>query len=210
VKYPLLSDDVPADFVELPSQANEMWSHEPAVLTRYAKHYRTGQPMPKDLLDKVLRARRYGQGFETLEYLEAAMLDQAWHQLPLTKTPAAAEVMAFEAKALAGGAVAYPPVPPRYHTTYFTHIFSAGYEAAYYAYIWSEVLARDVGAWFKEHGGLTRANGDLYRAKILSRGRTKEPSELFRDFYGRGPEIGPLLEYRGLTLPKATRSPKKK
>jgi len=203
VKYPLLSGiNVPPDFGELPSQFNEMWARERVVLAHFARHHKTGAPMPKALLDKVLRAQTYGQGYATLEYLEAAMLDQSWHQIPLARAPQAAKVMAFEARALSENHVAYPPVPPRYHSTYFSHIFAGGYEAAYYAYIWSEVLARDAGAWFHAHGGLTRAAGDVFRAKILSRGRTREPSALFHDFYGREPDIKPLLEYRGLTLPK--------
>ncbi|HEY1556971.1 MAG TPA: M3 family metallopeptidase [Kofleriaceae bacterium] len=198
-KYPLLAGtSVPQDFVEFPSQFNEMWAREPAVVANFAKHYKTGEAMPKVLLDKVLSAKSWGEGYSTLEYLEAAMLDQSWHQIGLDKVPPAAGVMAFEDKALAHDGVAFGPVPPRYHTTYFSHAFAGGYEAGYYAYLWSEVLARDSGAWFHKHGGLTRANGDVFRAKILSRGRTKEPSVLFQDFYGHAPEIGPLLEYRGL------------
>ena len=178
-KYPLLSGtSVPPDFVEFPSQFNEMWAREPAVVANFAKHVQTGEAMPKALLDKVLAARTYGQGYATLEYLEAAMLDQAWHQT--AKVPEAKDVMAFETKALEHDRVAYKPVPPRYHTLYFSHIFAGGYEAGYYAYLWSEVLARDSGAWFHAHGGMTRANGDIFRAKILSRGRTKEPSVLFQ------------------------------
>lgn len=201
-KYPLLSGtNVPRDFVEFPSQFNEMWTRDPAVLAHFAKHYTSGEPMPKALLDKVLKAQNFGQGYATLEYVEAAMLDQSWHQIPAAKAPAADQVMAFEQRALAGDHIDYPPVPPRYHSTYFSHIFAGGYSAAYYAYIWSEVLARDAGAWFRAHGGMTRANGDAFRAAILSRGRTKDPSVLFRDFYGKGPDIAPLLEYRDLTLP---------
>lgn len=205
VRYPLLSGtNVPPDFVELPSQFNEMWTRDRGVLAHFARHHATGQPMPRALLDKVLSAQSYGQGYATLEYLEAAMLDQAWHQVALGDVPPAAEVMSFEARALSRARVAYPPVPPRYHSTYFKHIFAGGdYAAGYYAYIWSEVLARDAGAWFNAHGGLTRKNGDLFRAKILSRGRTEEPGKLFRDFCGREPDIKPLLEYRGLTLPGA-------
>jgi peptidyl-dipeptidase Dcp len=202
VKYPLLSGaSVPPDFGEYPSQFNEMWAREPAVLAHFARHDKTGEPMPRALLDKVLAARDYGQGYATLEYLAAALLDQSWHQIPLASVPPAAKVMAFEEAALARHHAAYQPVPPRYHTAYFSHIFAGGYEAGYYAYIWSEVLARDSGAWFHAHGGLTRAAGDVFRAKILSRGRTKEPSVLFQEFYGRAPEIKPLLEYRGLKLP---------
>lgn len=202
VKYPLLSGvNVPPDFGEYPSQFNEMWAREPAVLAHFAKHYKTGEAMPRAVLDKVLAARDYGQGYATLEYLASALLDQAWHQIPLARVPAAGKVMAFEDAALVKRHVAYRLVPPRYHTTYFSHIFAGGYEAGYYAYIWSEVLARDSGAWFHAHGGLTRAAGDVFRAKILSRGRTKEPSVLFQEFYGHAPDIKPLLEYRGLTLP---------
>jgi peptidyl-dipeptidase Dcp len=204
VKYPLLSGlNVPADFVELPSQFNEMWVRDRQVLRNFAKHYQTGEPMPEALLGKVLKAQRYGQGYATLEYLKAAMLDQFFHQISLPQAMAFSNVLSFEEDALSRDNVAYALVPPRYRATYFSHIFAGGYEAAYYAYIWSEVLARDAGAWFYEHGGLSRANGDTFRAKILSQGRTKEPSLLFREFYGKEPDIKPLLEYRGLVLPEA-------
>ena len=127
------------------------------------------------------------------------MLDQSWHQIDARQAPEAAGVMAFENAALKKDGMEYGPVPPRYHTPYFSHAFSGGYSAGYYAYIWSEVLARDSGYWFHTHGGITRANGDYFRAKILSRGRTEEPEVMFEKFYGRPPEVGPLLEYRGLT-----------
>ncbi|MFI5360364.1 MAG: M3 family metallopeptidase [Elusimicrobiota bacterium] len=199
VRYESLSGtDVERDFVEYPSQFNEMWAREPAVLSHYAHDYRTGAPMPKALFDKVLAAARFNQGFETFEYVAAAMLDQSWHQIPAEKAPAADGVMAFESAALKDDGVDYAPIPPRYHSPYFSHIFAGGYAAAYYAYIWSEVLARDSGAWFHAHGGLSRANGDVFRAKILSRGHSRETKDLFQDFYGKAPEIGPLLEYRGL------------
>jgi peptidyl-dipeptidase Dcp len=205
VKYPLLSGaGVPPDFAEFPSQFNEMWSREPAVLAHFARHYQTGEPLPRALLDKILAAKDYGQGYATLEYLAASLVDQSWHQIPVTSVPPA-RVMAFEDAALARHRVAYPPVPPRYHTTYFAHVFAGGYEAGYYAYIWSEVLARDAGAWFHAHGGLSRAAGDAFRARILSRGRTQEPSVLFEEFYGHPPDIKPLLEYRGLTLPGSSK-----
>ena len=203
VKYPLLTGTaVPPDFVEYPSQFNEMWAREPRILAHFAKDYRTGAPMPKALLDKVLAAQQFGEGYATTEYLEAAMVDQSWHQIAEKDAPAAAGVMAFEQKALDRAGMTYGPVPPRYHTPYFAHAFSGGYAAGYYAYIWSEVLARDSGEWFHTHGGISRANGDFFRAKILSRGRTMEPGELFEQFYGRAPEVGPLLEYRGLASPK--------
>jgi peptidyl-dipeptidase Dcp len=127
------------------------------------------------------------------------LLDQAWHQVTVATAPSAQQVPAFEAAALKASGLDYPPVPPRYHTTYFSHIFDGGYSAGYYAYLWSEVLARDTGQWFKTHGGLTRANGEYLRTHVLSRGRSDDPQVLFRNFYGRGPDIAPLLEYRGLT-----------
>ena len=199
-KYPLLSGTAtPPDFVEYPSQFNEMWASDPGVLGNYGKHYQTGEPMPKALFDKVIAAQNYGGGYGTLEYIEAAKIDMVWHELAPGKGPDAAGVMAFESAAIQAAGLEFAAVPPRYHTPYFTHVFAGGgYEAGYYAYIWSEVLARDSGAWFTAHGGLTRENGDIFRAKVLSRGRTAEPSALFADFYGKAPDVGPLLEYRGL------------
>jgi len=199
VNYPSLAGtSVPRDFVEFPSQYNEMWAREPIVFAHYAKHYQTGAPMPRALLDKVLAAEKFGQGFSTTEYIAAALLDQQWHQITASQAPAADKVMAFEAAALKKDAVEYAPVPPRYHSLYFSHAFAGGYAAGYYAYIWSEVLARDVEQWFHTHGGLQRANGDFLRAKILSRGRSMNPELMFEQFYGGPPDIGPLLEHRGL------------
>ncbi|HXO14795.1 MAG TPA: M3 family metallopeptidase, partial [Steroidobacteraceae bacterium] len=199
VRYPTLSGTaVPRDFVEYPSQYNEMWAREPSVVAHYARNYQSGEPMPPALLDKVLAAQKFNQGYATTEYLAAALLDQAWHQISATQAPSAAEVPAFEQAALRDSRLDYAPVPPRYHSTYFSHIFESGYSAGYYAYLWSEVLARDTGQWFHTHGGLTRANGDYLRTQVLSRGRSEEPQVLFRNFYGRAPEIAPLLEYRGL------------
>jgi peptidyl-dipeptidase Dcp len=207
VKYPLITGtSVPPDFVEYPSQFNEMWAREPQVLAHFAKNYKTGEPMPKELFEKVLAAQKYGEGFALTEYIEAAAIDQAFHQIAAAQAPQATGVMAFEAKALDKAGLSYAPVPPRYHTTYFLHPFNEGYEAGYYAYIWSEALARDTGEWFHTHGGISRANGDFFRAKILSRGRTLEPGVLFEQFYGRAPEVGPLLDYRGLDNPKAKRA----
>jgi peptidyl-dipeptidase Dcp len=200
VTYPLLSMlSLPPDFVEYPSQFNEMWAREPVVLAHYARHYRTGEPMPLALLDKVLASRKFGQGYATTEYLEAALLDQAWYQITADQAPPPSAVMRFEKAALQRARVDLPQVPPRYHSAYFLHIFTdRGYDAGYYGYIWAEVLARDTGQWFHRHGGLDRANGDFYREKVLSRGRTAEPKELFERFYGAPAEIGPLLEYHGL------------
>jgi peptidyl-dipeptidase Dcp len=190
---------VPQDFVEFPSQFNEMWAREPSILKHYARNYKTGAPMPDDLFQKVLETQTFDTGYLTSEYLFAAMLDQSWHQAPADRIPPADKVMAFEKAALQREGIDYRPVPPRYHSLYFLHIFAGDdYSAGYYAYIWSEVLARDAGKWFHDHGGATRENGDVFRAKILSRGRTMEPMVLFEDFYGGPPDLKPLLEYRGL------------
>jgi peptidyl-dipeptidase Dcp len=199
VKYPLLAGvNVPADFVEYPSQYNEMWAREPSVVAHYAHHYQTGQPMPTQLLAKVLAAQNFNSGYATTEYIAAALLDQAWYQISAAAAPSPQQVPAFEASALKASGLDYAPVPPRYHSAYFSHIFDNDYSAGYYAYLWSEVLARDTGQWFHTHGGLTRANGDYLRARVLSRGRSEDPQTLFRDFYGHAPDVGPLLEYRGL------------
>jgi peptidyl-dipeptidase Dcp len=204
VNYASLSGtNVPRDFVEYPSQFNEMWAQEPKVLTHYARHYKTGEPMPSALVQKVLASWRYGEGYATTEYVAAALVDLAWYGLSADQVPAADQVMAFEARALKAEGVDYAPIPPRYHSPYFLHVFALNYSADYYAYLWSEVLARDTGQWMHAHGGLTRANGDTLRVRILSRGRSADPAGLFRAFYGGPPEIGPLIEYRGLTLPPA-------
>jgi peptidyl-dipeptidase Dcp len=200
VQYAMLSGtSLPRDFVEYPSQYNEMWAREPAVLAHYARHYQTGEPMPQALLAKVLAAQKFDQGYATTEYLAAALLDQSWHRITVEQAPSAGEVAAFEAAALRAEGFDYAAVPPRYHSTYFSHIFAGGYSAGYYAYLWSEVLARDTGQWMHARGGMTRANGDRLRQKVLSRGRTDDPQTMFRDFYGGPPDIAPLLEYRGLT-----------
>ncbi|WP_447736860.1 M3 family metallopeptidase [Rhodanobacter soli] len=198
VKYPYFSGtSVPRDFVEFPSQVNEMWSDWPSVLANYAKHYQTGAPMPQALLDKVLATSKFNQGFATTEYLGSAMLDQSWHQIGADGIPEAGGVVAFEAAALKANGTDYAPVPPRYRTPYFSHIMS-GYAAGYYAYIWSEVLDANTVEWIKANGGLTRANGNRFRATLLSRGGSKDALQLFRDFTGQEPKIEPLLKRRGL------------
>ncbi|WEN15050.1 M3 family metallopeptidase [Rhodanobacter sp. AS-Z3] len=198
VQYPYFSGtSVPRDFVEFPSQVNEMWADWPSVLANYAKHYQTGAPMPKELLDKVLAASKFNQGFATTEYLGSAMLDQSWHQVGADKIPEAGGVMAFEAAALKANGTDYAPVPPRYRTPYFSHIMG-GYAAGYCAYIWSEVLDANTVDWIKANGGLTRANGDRFRATLLSRGGSKDALQLFQDFAGHAPQIEPLLKRRGL------------
>ena len=198
VKYPYFSGtSVPRDFVEFPSQVNEMWADWPSVLAHYAKHYQTGEAMPQELLDKVLASSKFNQGFATTEYLGSAMLDQSWHQVGADKVPPADGVMAFEAAALKANGTDYAEVPPRYRTPYFSHIMG-GYAAGYYAYIWSEVLDANTVDWIKAHGGLTRANGDRFRSTLLSRGGSKDALQLFRDFSGHEPQIEPLLKRRGL------------
>ncbi len=198
VKYPRFSGtNVPRDFVEYPSQVNEMWAVWPEVLANYAHHYKTGAAMPKELLDKVIAAKKFNQGFLTTEYLSASLLDQSWHQLTPAQIPT--DVLAFEANALKTAGVDFAPVPPRYRTTYFSHAFSGGYSAGYYAYLWSEKLDADTVEWFKENGGLLRKNGDHFRKTLLSRGGTDDAMNLFQNFRGRQPIIEPLLERRGLT-----------
>jgi peptidyl-dipeptidase Dcp len=198
VRYPYFTMNVPRDFVEYPSQVNEMWADWPEIFANYARHYQTGKPMPQALLDKVLAASNFNQGFATTEYLGAAMLDQRWHQLPIDKIPEASGVMAFESEALKADGVDYPPVPPRYRTPYFSHIMG-GYAAGYYAYIWSEVLDANTVQYIKQHGGLTRANGDRMREFVLAPGGQIEAGKLFPNFSGFDAKIEPLLEKRGLT-----------
>lgn len=197
VRYPYFSMNVPRDFVEYPSQVNEMWADWPEVLSHYAKHYQTGAAMPKELLDKVIAASKFNQGFATTEYLQAAMLDQNLHQLPLEQIPDAAGIMPFEAKALLADGFDYAPVQPRYKTPYFSHIMG-GYAAGYYAYIWSEVLGANTTQWIRNNGGLTLANGDRVRAKVLAPGGEIAPGKLFPNLSGYEAKIEPLLEARGL------------
>jgi peptidyl-dipeptidase Dcp len=197
VRYPTLAgSSVPRDFVEFPSQFNEHWALEPTVFANYAKHHKTGEAMPQALVDKIKKSRTFDQGFATTEYLAAALLDMAWHTLPADAP--LQDVNVFEPEALKRFHVDMAEVPPRYHTTYFSHVWGGGYAAGYYAYLWSEVLDDDAYAWFKENGGMTRANGQRYRDMILSRGGTQEPAAMYRAFRGRDPIVEPLLEERGL------------
>ncbi len=187
---------MPRDFVEYPSQVNEMWLDDPQILGHYARHHRTGEPLPDELSSRLVRARRFGQGFATTEYLAAALLDQAWHRL--TGPERVTDVARFEADALAAAGVAVPSAPPRYRSTYFNHIFGGAYSAGYYSYLWSEVLDADTVQWFAENGGLSRANGERFRRELLARGGAVDPMQAYRAFRGRDPEIGPLLVRRGL------------
>jgi peptidyl-dipeptidase Dcp len=200
VAYPSLSR-VPRDFVEYPSQVNEVWADWPSVLANYARHHQTGAPMPRELLDKVARAKRFNQGYTTLSYLGAALVDQRLHQLTAGQMPTADGLVGFEARVLKEEGVDFGPVPPRYSLPYFSHIMG-GYSAGYYAYIWSEVLDADTVQWLMARGGLKRANGDELRAKLLSRGGSEDAMALFRKLVGHEPDIKPLLERRGLVVRK--------
>lgn len=199
VTYPKLAGtNVFRDFVEFPSQVNEMWMLWPEVLANYAKHYQTGEALDQGIVDRLHASKQFNEGFATSEYLGAALLDQAWHGLSATAAKAVRDVSAFEADALTAVGLDNPAVPPRYRSTYFAHIFSGGYDAGYYSYIWSEVLDADTVEWFKENGGLIRANGDRFRSKLLGVGGSKDAIEAYVDFRGRRAEIGPLLKRRGL------------
>jgi len=197
VKYPTLAGtNVPRDFVEFPSQFNEHWAMEPTVFANYAKHYKTGAPMPAALVDKIKKSHTFNQGFDTTEYLAAALLDMTWHSIPADAPKQ--DVDKFEKEALKKYNIDVPTVPPRYRTPYFAHIWGGGYSAGYYAYLWSEVLDDDAYYWFKEHGGMTRENGQRFREMVLSRGSTQDMAALYRAFRGRDPSVEPLLEERGL------------
>ncbi|MBX3100171.1 MAG: M3 family metallopeptidase [Salinibacterium sp.] len=185
------------DFVEFPSQVNEMWMLWPEVLENYAVHHITGEPMPKEFVEKIQASSAFNEGFATSEYLAAALLDQAWHTIG--PDAAITDVPAFEAEALKAVGLDNPAVPTRYSSTYFQHVMStSAYDAGYYSYIWSEVLDADTVDWFKENGGLTRENGDRFRSRLLGVGGSKDPLEAFRDFRGRDADIQPLLDRRGL------------
>lgn len=200
VEYPSLSGtSVPRDYVEFPSTFHEDWAIEPEVLTNYARHYQTGETIPKELLNKAIAANKFNKGYDTLEYLAAALLDLGWHSLNPNEIPK--DAIAFENELLRRFGVDYAPVPPRYRTTYFAHAWSGGYSAGYYAYLWSEVLAADAFAFMKSQHGLTPENGKLFREKILSRGGTREVMQQYIDFRGSEPKVDALLIRRGLKQP---------
>lgn len=197
-RYPLFAGTATTtDFVEFPSQINEALATDPTVLAHYAKHYKTGAPMPAELIAKMKNARRFNQGYMTSEYLAAALLDIEWHMLG-DDAPLVSDVQAFEDAALTKYGLLNPQVPPRYKTDYFSHIWGGGYNANYYAYMWSEVLDADGCAWFAENGGFNRTNGMHFRSTVLSQGGSKESGQLFRDFAGRDARLQPLLDRRGL------------
>ena len=196
-KYPKFSGTATStDFVEFPSQVNENWAMVPQVFNNFAKHYDTGVVMPKELAEKLSKASKFNQGYATTEYLAAALLDLEWHSLG-ADAPRVTDVAAFEAAALKKYGLDISQVPPRYKSCYFNHSWT-DYAANYYAYIWSEVMDADAFAWFNENGGLTRANGDKFRAAILSQGGSKPEEQMYRDFTGRDPRVEPLLVKRGL------------
>ncbi|MDH6117100.1 peptidyl-dipeptidase Dcp [Kitasatospora sp. GAS204A] len=197
VRYPLLAGtEVPRDFVEFPSQVNEMWLSWPEVQANYARHHLTGEPLPEELLAKLAAAERFGQGYQTVEYLAAALLDWAWHTRPVGEP--VLDAAAFEAEVLKEAGLALPEVPPRYRTAYFSHLFVGDYSAGYYAYIWSEVLDADTVEWFKGNGRPIRESGERFRRELLARGNSVPALDMFRAVVGREPDAAPLLARRGL------------
>ena len=196
-EYPSLSGtSVARDFVEFPSQFNEHWATYPAIFDHYAKHYKTGAAMPAELAAKIKKAEDFNQGYKLTEIVAAAELDMQWHTLPAGE--GLQDTDAFEKAALAKKGFTLSYVPPRYRSSYFSHIWGGGYAAGYYAYLWSEMLDDDAFQWFQDHGGLTRANGDRFRAMVLSRGNTEDLAKMYAAWLGSEPQIGPMLKYRGL------------
>jgi peptidyl-dipeptidase Dcp len=196
-EYPSMSGTATArDFVEFPSQFNEHWALYPAVFSHYAKHYKTGAAMPADLVAKIKKAENFNQGYKLTELVAAAELDMQWHTLPASAPMQQPD--AFEKQALEKMNVQLAAVPPRYRSSYFSHIWSSGYSAGYYAYLWSEMLDDDAYAWFEEHGGLTRANGDRFRQMVLSRGNTEDLAKMYAAWRGKDPRVEPMMKYRGL------------
>jgi len=207
-QYPTLSGTATArDFVEFPSQFNEHWATNPQVFAHYAKNYKTNEPMPQALVDKLKKAGKFNSGYNMTELVAAALLDMDWHTLGADAPLQDAD--AFEAAALKGDKIDLSYVPPRYRSSYFQHIWGNGYAAGYYAYLWTQMLADDAFAGFVEHGGLTRENGDHFRAMILSRGNTEDLAKMYKDWRGQDPSIEPMLVNRGLKDAPKTDAPKK-
>jgi peptidyl-dipeptidase Dcp len=200
VTYPSMSgNNTPRDFVEFPSQFYENWALEPTVLANYAKHFETGAALPADLVTKFKRSSTFDKGFDTLEYIKAALIDMEWHALSASEPQQ--DPVAFEQAALKKYHLELPQVPPRYHSWYFTHIWSSGYEAGYYAYLWTAVLGADSYEWFNQRGGMTAVNGQLFRDDIISRGSTVDEHQLYVNFRGQEPSVTPLLKKLGLMTP---------
>jgi peptidyl-dipeptidase Dcp len=189
--------NTPRDFVEFPSQINEHWASHPAVFTRYARHYQSGEPMPEALRDKMLRSTQFNKGYDMTELLSAALLDMNWHSLRADEQ--IDDVDTFETEAIHRESLDMDAVPPRYRSSYFAHIFGGGYAAGYYAYLWTQMLADDGYQWFVDNGGLTRENGQKFRDAILSRGNSTDLAELYRQWRGHDPLIEPMLVNRGLS-----------
>jgi peptidyl-dipeptidase Dcp len=203
-EYPSLSGpSVPRDFVEFPSQFNEHWATYPQVFNHFARHYKTGAPMPEELVAKIKKAATFNQGYMLTELLAAAELDMQWHTLPANAP--LQDVDAFEKAALERTHLALDSVPPRYRSSYFLHIWANGYAAGYYAYLWSEMLDDDAFQWFEDHGGLTRANGDRFRGMVLSRGNTQDLEKMYSTWLGAEPNAKPMLKYRGLVEDTVTK-----
>ena len=199
VKYPRFSGtNVQRDFVEFPSQVNEMWILWPEVVQNYARHHETGEKLPQEWIDNLNAASAFNEGHATTSYLAAAVLDLAWHSLTSEEAAKVNDVESFEAQVIKDYGLDFAPVPTRYRSTYFSHIFAGGYSAGYYGYIWSEVLDADTVDWFKENGGLLRKNGDHFRDTLLGRGGSIDSMQMFRNFRGRDSKIEPLLKRRGL------------
>jgi peptidyl-dipeptidase Dcp len=192
----LFSNGIARDFVEFPSQFNERWALDPPVFAHYAVHYQSGKPMPQQLVDRIKKAATFNQGYAVTEVLAASELDMRWHEQAAGATPGDPD--AFDTKVLAQSALNLPAVPPRYRSNYFAHIWAGGYAAGYYSYTWDKVLADDAYSWFEEHGGATRANGERFRELILAPGTWADHAQMFREFRGRAPRIGPMLRDIGL------------
>jgi peptidyl-dipeptidase Dcp len=200
VKYPRVSGtSVQRDFVEFPSQVNEMWILWPEVVENYARHHETGEKLPQEWIDSLEAASTFNEGHATTSYLSAAILDLAWHSLNTEQAANVTDVVAFEAQAIKDYGLDFAPVPTRYRSTYFSHIFAGGYSSGYYGYIWSEVLDADTVDWFKENGGLKRENGEHFKNTLLGRGGSIDSMQMFRNFRGRDSKIEPLLKRRGLS-----------
>ena len=199
VRYPSLAGTaVSRDYVEFPSQFEEDWNKDPEVLARYARHHETGEAIPQDLLDKMLKASSFNQGFDTLEYVAAALVDLEWHTLPADAQ--VDDVVAFEQAALEKHGISYAPVPPRYRSPFFAHVFAGGYSSGYYAYMWAEVLAADAFAHVQQQGGLNSEVGARFRKEILSRGNSQDPMEMYTAWRGQKPDPAHLLHRRGLRV----------
>jgi len=197
VKYPRFSGTaVQRDFVEFPSQVNEMWILDPQIVDNYARHYQSAERLPQSWIDKLEESSTFNEGHATTSYMAAAILDLAWHSL--SSDEVVSDVEKFEKEAIESYGLAYDCVPTRYRSSYFSHIFAGGYSAGYYGYIWAEVFDADTGEWFKENGGLNRKNGDHLRSKLMSQGGSIDSLEMFRNFRGRDAVIEPLLKRRGL------------